>query len=89
MQTFFFISVSESFYEKFISTHDYCMYNHLSICPVENCKFHLVLRGSSLDQVLQRLDKNRFIYQIVDCIYTSYKYIFFSHNLLSRGEVVN
>ena len=51
-----FISVSENFYEKFIVTQDYCVSNHSSFCPVENYKYHLVLIGSWLDQILQRLD---------------------------------
>ena len=84
-----FISVSENFYEKFIVTQDYCVSNHSSFCPVENCKFHLVLIASSLDQILQRLDKNHFTYQIVDCIYTLYKYRFYSNIISSRGEVFN
>ena len=84
-----FISVSENFYEKFIVTQDYCVSNHSSFCPVENCKFHLVLIGSSLDQFLQRLDKYHFTYQIVDCIYTLYKHRFYFNIISSRGEVFN
>ena len=84
-----FISVSENFYEKIIVTQDYCVSNHSSFCPVENCKFSLVLIGSSLDQILQRLDKYHFTYQIVDCIYTLYKFKFFFNNISSRGEVFN
>ena len=82
-----FISVSEKFYEKFIVIEDYCVFNHSSIFPVENCKFHLVLIGSSLDQILQRLDKYHFTYQIVDCIYTLYKNSFYSNVLSSRGAL--
>ena len=74
---------------KFIVTQDYCVSNHSSFCPVENCKFHLVLIGSSLDQILQRLDKYHFTYQIVDCIYTLYKYRFYFNIISSRGEVFN
>ena len=70
---------------KFIVTQGYCLSNHSSICPVESCKFHLVLIGSSLDQILQRLDKYHFTYQIVDSIYTINKHNFFS----SKGEVFN
>ena len=84
-----FISVSENFYEKFIVTQDYCVSNHSSFCPVENCKFHLVLIGSSLDQILQRLDKYHFTYQIVDCIYTLYKHRFYFNIVSSGGEVFN
>ena len=83
-----FISVSENFYEKFIVTQDYCVSNHSSFCPLENCKFHLVLIGSSLDQILQILDKYHFTV-IVDCIYTLYKYRFYLNFISSRGEVVN
>ena len=79
-----FISVSEKFYEKFNFIEDYCVFNHSSIFPVENCKFHLILIGSSLDQILQRLDKYHFTYQIVDCIYTLYKNSFYSNVLSSR-----
>ena len=84
-----FISVSENFYEKLIVTQDYCVSNHSSFCPVENCKFHLVLIGSSLDQILQRVDKYHFTYQIVDSIYTLYKCRFYSKIISSKGEVFN
>ena len=84
-----FLSVSENFYEKFIVTQDYCVSNHSSFCPVENCKFHLVLIGSLLDQILQRFDKYHFTYQIFHCIYTLYKYRFYSNIISSRGEVFN
>ena len=73
----------------FISVSENCVSNHSSFCPVENCKFHLVLIGSSLDQILQRLDKYHFTYQIVDCIYTLYKFKFYFNNISSRGEVFN
>ena len=79
----FFISVSENFYEKFIVTQDYCVSNH------SNCKFHLILIGSSLDQILQKLDKYHFTYQIVDCIYTLYKHRFYFNIFSSRSEVFN
>ena len=84
-----FISVSENFYEKFIVTQDYCVSNHSSFCPLENYQLHLVLIGSSLGQILQRIDEYPFTYQIVDCIYILYKYKFYSNNISSRGEVFN
>ena len=56
---------------------------------VENCKSHLVLIGSSLDQILQRLNKYHFTYQIVDCIYTLHKYRFYSNIISTRVEVFN
>ena len=84
-----FFSVSENFYQKFIVTQDYCVSNYSSFCPVENCKFHLVLIRSSLDQILQRLGKHHFTYQTVDCIYTLYIYRLYSNIISSRGEVFN
>ena len=82
-----FISVSEKFYEKFIVTQDYCASNHSSFFRVENCKFLLVLIGSLLDQILQRLDKYHFLYQIGDLKYTLYKNRFYSNVISSRGAV--
>ena len=84
-----FISVSENFYEKFLVTQEYCVSNHSSFCSVPNCKFHILLIGSSMDQFLQRLDKYHFTYQIVDCIYSLYKYRSYSNIVSSRGEVFN
>ena len=60
-----FICVSENFYEKFIDTQEGYVSNHSSLCPVENCKFHLVLIESSLDQILLRLDKYHIITKLL------------------------
>ena len=57
-----FISVSNVFYEKYIVTQDYCVSTHDSFCSLGNCKFHIILIGTSLSQVLQRLDKYQYIY---------------------------
>ena len=65
-----------------MSTHD------LS-CSSENCKFHLVLIGISVNQILQRLDKRIFINQEIDCLYILFKHIFYSSIVTSRGEVFN
>ena len=84
-----FITVSENFYEKLVVTRDYCVFNHSSFCPVENCKLHLVLFGSVLNQILQRLDKYHFTYQIVDCFHTLYKHRLFRNVVSSKGEDFN
>ena len=84
-----FISVSNDFYEKYIVTQDYCVSTHNSYCSLENCKFHILLIGSSFDQNLQRLGNFHFTYQIIDCLYTLYKYRFFSNIISSTGEVFN
>ena len=83
------ISVSNDFYEKYIVTHDYCVSTHDSFCSLGNCKFHIILIGTSLSQILQRLDKYQYIYQEIDCLYTLYKHRFFSSIVTSSGEVFN
>ena len=82
-----FISVSNDFYEKYIVTQDYCVSTHDSFCSLGNCKFRIILIGTSLSQILQRLDKYQYIYQEIDCLYTLYKHRFFSSIVTSSGEV--
>ena len=84
-----FISVSNDFYEKYIVTQDYCVSTHDCFCSLGNCKFHIILIGNSLSQILQRLDKYLYIYQEIDCLYTLYKHRFFSSIVTSSGEVFN
>ena len=83
------ISNSNEFYEKYIATQDFCVSTHNSICSLENCKFHLVLIGTSSNQNLQRLDKHFYIYQEIECLYTLFKHRFHSSIVKSRGEVFN
>ena len=78
-----------TFYEKYIVTQDYCVSTHDSFCSLGNCKFHIILIGTSLSQILQRLDKYQCIYQEIDCLYTLYKHRFFSSIVTSSGEVFN
>ena len=84
-----FIFVSSDFYEKYIVTQDYCVSTHISLCSLENCKFHLVLIGISLSQIFQRLDKFAYIYQEIDCLYTLFEHRFYSSIVTSSGEVFN
>ena len=84
-----FISVSENFHETLVVTRHYRVSNLSSFCSVENCNFHLVLIGSLLDQILQRLDKNHFTYQIVDCIYTLYNNRLYFNIISSRSKIFN
>ena len=84
-----FISVSNDFYEKYLVTQDFCVSTHDSFCSLGNCKFHIILIGTSLSQTLQRLDKYQYIYQEIDCLYTLYKHRFFSSIVTSSGEVFN
>ena len=84
-----FFSVSSDFYEKFIVANNFCVSTHNSYCSLENCKFHILLIGSSFDRILQRLSNFHFTYQIIDCLYTLYKYRFYSNVISSTGEVFN
>ena len=84
-----FISVSNNSYEKYIVTQDYCVSTHDSFCSLGNCKFHIILIGTSFSQILQRLDKYQYIFQEIDCLYTLYKHRFFSSIVTSSGEVFN
>ena len=82
------ISVSE-FFMKSSLTLKTTVYLTIPHSIVESCKYHLMLIGSSIDQILLKLDKFLFTYQIVDCIYTIYKYKLYSKVISSRGEVFN
>ena len=84
-----FISVSSDLYEKYIVTNNFCVSTHNSYCSLENCKFHILLIGSSFDQILQRLGNFHFTYQTIDCLYTLYKYRLYSNVISSTGEVFN
>ena len=86
-----FISVSNEFYEKNIVTQNYCLSTHNSLCSLEKVRLHLVLIGTSFNQILQSLDKNNYIYQEIDCLYILFKHIFHSSFVTSSGsaEVFN
>ena len=81
--------VSNDFNEKYIVTQVYCVSTHNSFCSLGNCKFHLFLIGTSLRQILQRLDKYQYKNQEIGCLYTLYKHKFFSSIVTSCGEVFN
>ena len=77
------------FYGKHIVTNYFCVSTHKSYCFLENCKFHLVLIGICLSQIVQRLDKYVYIYQEIDCLYTLFKHRFYSSIVTSSGEMFN
>ena len=54
-QKFLFISVFRYFYEKYMVTNNFFVSTHNFYCSLENCKFHILLIGSSFDQTLQQL----------------------------------
>ena len=65
-----------------VSTHDF-------FCSLESCKFHLILIGTTLSQILQRLDQYQSIFQEIDCLYTLYKHGFYSSIVKSSEKVFN
>ena len=84
-----FISVSSDFYEKSLVTKNFWVSIHNSYCSLENCNFHILLIGSYFDQTLQRLGNSHFTNQIINCLYTLYKYRFYLNVISSTGEVFN
>ena len=84
---FFFVSIN--FYKKYVVTKIFCVSTHNSYCSLGNFKFQILLIGSSFDQILQRLGNFLFTYQIIDCLYTLYKYGFYSKVISSTGEAFN
>ena len=67
-----FISVSSDSYskQKYKVTNSFCVSTHNSYCcSLKNCKLHILLIGSSFDQILQRLGNFHFTYQVIDCLY--------------------
>ena len=64
--------------EKYIVTKNLCVSTVNYYCSLENCKFQILLIGLSFYQILQRLGNFHFTYQIIDCLYTLYKYRFYS-----------
>ena len=84
-----FISVSNKLYEKYKVGQGYCRSIHDSFCSLGNCKIHILLIGTHLSQVLKILDKYRYIYQEIDCLYTFFQTQFFSSIVISSGGVSN
>ena len=85
----FFITVFNDFYEKYFVTQNYYVSTHDFFCCLGSCKFHLILIGTSLSQILQRLGNYQYICQEIDCLYTFYKHRLFSSIVTSSGEVFN
>ena len=79
----------QQFLRKNFVTLNICVSNRHSYCSLENCCFNIFLIGSYFDQVLQQLGNFHFTYQIIDCLYTLYKYRVYSNNISYIGEVLN
>ena len=65
-------------YETYRVSKDYCVAQHEdSKCTVPNCKYH-ILRIAEKDKIelMQKLDTFCFTYQLVECLYTLFKFRF-------------
>ena len=89
MKKSLFISVTSDLYGKYVITNNFCVPTHNSYCSLENCKFNILLVGSSFDKNLKQLDILFFTCHVIDCLYTLYKYRFFSNVISSTCEVFN
>ena len=73
---------SANTYEKYIVSKEYCIAQHDDkMCFLPNCRCHIFLIGNIKD-FLQKLDAFCFNYQLVDCLYTLFKYRFCGKNVV-------
>ena len=56
------------------------------ICFLLNCRYHNILIGN-IKELLQRVDEFCFNYQLVDCLYTFFKYHFSGKIVLKSGQL--
>ena len=82
-----YISVSSDLYKKYIVTHDYWVLTRYCLSCLEKCEFQLILIGTPVSQILQRVDKYVYICQEIDYFYTFFKHRFISSIVTSSGEV--
>ena len=76
-------------YEKYLVSKVYCVAQHEdSMCTVPNCKYHILLIAEKdNNDLLQKLDTFCFTYQLVDCLYTLFKYRFDGKIVTRNGQV--
>ena len=70
------VHICANTYEKYLDSKDYCVaQNEDSMCTVANCKYHILLIAEKdKNDLMQKLDTFCFTYQLVDCLYTLFKY---------------
>ena len=82
------ISMSSDSFGKFFVTAEYSVATHnKTFCPLPNCKYHNLLRSTNYEKLLKNLDFYHFVYQLVDCFSTLYKYQFFWNVFIVTGGV--
>ena len=79
--------ISATIYEKYIVCKDCCITHHNEkTCFLPACKYHIVLLGN-VQELLKKLDKFCFTYQLLDCLYTLFKYRFSGKFIAKCGKV--
>ena len=79
--------ISAKLYEKYFVCRDYCVVHHDDkTCFLPACKYHLILRGN-VQELLNKVDTFRFTYQLVDCLYTIFKYRFSGKVFAKSGQL--
>ena len=83
------VHICANTYEKYLVSKDYCVAQHEdSMCTVPNCKYHILLiAGKDENDLMQKLDTFCFTYQLVDCLYTLFKYRFDGKIVTKNGQV--
>ena len=80
----FFVVCADT-YKKNIVCIDSCVASHTDkTCFVSNCQFHIILLGN-VEELLKKLDTICFTCQLVDCLYTLFKYRF-SGKVIAKSE---
>ena len=76
-------------YEKYLVSKDYCVAQHNdSMCSVPNCKYHILLIAEKdINVLMEKLDTFCFTYQLVDCLYSLFKYRFDGKVVTKNGQV--
>ena len=83
------VHICANTYEKYLVSDDYCVAQHEnSMCTVPNCKYHILLIAEKdKNDLMQKLDTFCFTYQLVDCLYTLFKYRFDGKIVTKNGQV--
>ena len=74
-------------YNSFLVTDEYAVAKH-TLCNVENCHYHILLKYVSLNQLLNILSGQDFKYQCVDDVYFCFKY-FMNKLILTKGNAID
>ena len=83
------VHICANTYEKYLVSKDYCVAQHEnSVCTVRNCKYHnLLIAEKDKNDLMQKLDTFCFTHQLVDCLYTLFKYRFDGKIVSKNGQV--